>query len=104
MQSGVFDFNLLEHVLQKRDPVLRKRICSNKVIERDDDSKKSHPALKHRCGRRICNAGLPRPETKSLSVQSQGGQREPSPASHVGAPRRRLDHELRDDPASNAFA
>jgi NitT/TauT family transport system substrate-binding protein len=35
----------LEHVPQKWEPVLRKRTCSNKVIERDDDSKKSHPAL-----------------------------------------------------------
>src|SRR5271157_3773075 len=35
-----------EHVPQKWEPVLRKRTCSNKVIERDDDSKKSHPARK----------------------------------------------------------
>ena len=34
----------LEHVPQKWGPVLRKRTCSNKRIERDDD-KKSHPAL-----------------------------------------------------------
>jgi hypothetical protein len=33
----------LQHVPQKWEPVLRKRTCSNKV--RDDDSKKSHPAL-----------------------------------------------------------
>jgi hypothetical protein len=72
MQSGVFDFNLLEHVPQKWEPVLRKRICSNKVIELDDDSRKSHSALKPRCGRGICNAGLPRPQTKSLSVQVAG--------------------------------
>ena len=36
---------LLEHVPQKWEPVLRKRTCSNKVIEQDDDSKKRHPAL-----------------------------------------------------------
>jgi zinc protease len=35
----------LEHVPQKWEPVLRKRTCSNKVMERDDDSRKSHPAL-----------------------------------------------------------
>jgi peptidoglycan/LPS O-acetylase OafA/YrhL len=35
----------LEHVPQKWEPVLRKRTCSNKEIEQDDDSKKSHPAL-----------------------------------------------------------
>jgi sodium-dependent dicarboxylate transporter 2/3/5 len=35
----------LEHVPQKWEPVLRKRTCSNKAIERDDDSKKSHPAF-----------------------------------------------------------
>jgi len=28
-----------------RTPVFRKRSCSNKKLERDDDSKKSHPAL-----------------------------------------------------------
>ena len=35
----------LEHVPQKWEPVLRKRTCSNKELERDDDSKKSQPAL-----------------------------------------------------------
>jgi hypothetical protein len=35
----------LEHVPQKWEPVLRKRTCSNKEVEQDDDSKKSHPAL-----------------------------------------------------------
>jgi DNA-directed DNA polymerase III PolC len=43
----------LEHVPQKAcpgrdpgwEPVLRKRTCSNKAIEQDDDSRKSHPAL-----------------------------------------------------------
>jgi hypothetical protein len=35
----------LEHVPQKWEPVLRKRTCSNKELEQDDDSKKSHPAL-----------------------------------------------------------
>src|SRR5262249_31169379 len=35
----------LEHVPQKWEPVLRIRTCSNKDIERDDDSKKSHSAL-----------------------------------------------------------
>jgi hypothetical protein len=30
-----------EHVPQKWQPVLRKRTCSNKAIERDDDSNKS---------------------------------------------------------------
>ena len=34
----------LEHVPQKW-PVLRKRTCSSKEVEQDDDSKKSHPAL-----------------------------------------------------------
>src|SRR6516225_4616711 len=40
---------MLEHVPQKWEPVLRKRTCSNKEVERDDDSKKSHPALGN-CG------------------------------------------------------
>src|ERR1700737_4878314 len=35
---------LLEHVPQKWEPVLRQRTCSNKDVEQDDDSKKSHPA------------------------------------------------------------
>jgi DNA polymerase III alpha subunit len=35
----------LEHVPQKWEPLLRKRTCSNKVIEQDDDSRKSQPAL-----------------------------------------------------------
>src|SRR5262249_4141614 len=42
--SGVMQA-LLEHVPQKWVPVLRKRTCSNKEIEQDDDSKKSHPDL-----------------------------------------------------------
>src|SRR5262249_4556151 len=42
--SGVMQA-LLEHVPQKWVPVLRKRTCSNKEIEQDDDSKKSHSAL-----------------------------------------------------------
>jgi hypothetical protein len=36
---------LLEHDPEKWTPVFRKRSCSNKKIEWDDDSKKSHPAL-----------------------------------------------------------
>jgi hypothetical protein len=36
---------VLKHVPQKREPVLRRRTCSNKMIERDDDAKKSHPTL-----------------------------------------------------------
>src|SRR6516164_6651095 len=35
----------LEHVPQKWEPVLRKRTCSNKDMERDDDWMKMHPAL-----------------------------------------------------------
>src|SRR5260370_42019357 len=35
----------LKHDPEKWVPVFRKRSCSNKKIERDDDSKKSHPAL-----------------------------------------------------------
>src|SRR6266550_4625037 len=35
----------LEHDPEKWAPVFRKRSCSNKKIERDDDSKKSHHAL-----------------------------------------------------------
>jgi hypothetical protein len=34
-----------EHDPEKWVPVFRKRSCSNKKIERDDDSQKSHPAL-----------------------------------------------------------
>jgi len=41
----VYDAVRLEHVPQKWEPVLRKRTCSNKELEQDDDSKKSHPAL-----------------------------------------------------------
>src|SRR5271156_3757742 len=35
----------VEHDPEKWVPVFRKRSCSNKKIERDGDSKKSHPAL-----------------------------------------------------------
>ena len=35
----------LEHDPEKWKPVFGKRSCSNKELERDDDSKKSHPAL-----------------------------------------------------------
>src|SRR6266851_3915975 len=35
----------LEHDPEKWGTGFRKRSCSNKKIERDDDSKKSHPAL-----------------------------------------------------------
>jgi hypothetical protein len=35
----------LEHDPEKWEPVFGKRSCSNKKIERDDDSKKNHPAL-----------------------------------------------------------
>jgi hypothetical protein len=35
----------LEHDPEKWEPVFGKRSCSNKEVERDDDSKKNHPAL-----------------------------------------------------------
>jgi hypothetical protein len=35
----------LEHDPEKWQPVFGKRSCSNKELERDDDSKKNHPAL-----------------------------------------------------------
>src|SRR6516225_8206847 len=38
----------LEHDPEKWVPVFGKRSCSNKKIERDDDSKKSHSALRSR--------------------------------------------------------
>src|SRR5207302_7305269 len=38
----------LKHDPEKWVPVFRKRSCSDKSIERDDDSKKSHHALMHR--------------------------------------------------------
>jgi len=34
----------LEHDPEKWEPVFGKRSCSNKEVERDDDSKKNHPA------------------------------------------------------------
>ena len=34
----------LEHDPEKWEPVFGKRSCSNKELERDDDSKKNHPA------------------------------------------------------------
>jgi hypothetical protein len=37
--------NMLEHDPEKWEPVFGKRSCSNKEVERDDDSKKNHPAL-----------------------------------------------------------
>jgi hypothetical protein len=37
--------NRLEHDPEKWEPVFGKRSCSNKELERDDDSKKNHPAL-----------------------------------------------------------
>src|SRR6516162_3893650 len=36
---------ILEHDPEKWEPVFGKRSCSNKELERDDDSKKNHPAL-----------------------------------------------------------
>jgi hypothetical protein len=36
----------LEHDPEKWEPVFGKRSCSNKEVERDDDSKKNHPALR----------------------------------------------------------
>jgi methylated-DNA-[protein]-cysteine S-methyltransferase len=35
----------LQHDPEKWEPVFGKRSCSNKEVERDDDSKKNHPAL-----------------------------------------------------------
>jgi len=35
----------LKHDPEKWEPVFGKRSCSNKDVERDDDSKKHHPAL-----------------------------------------------------------
>jgi|SRR6516164_1375862 hypothetical protein len=40
----------LEHDPEKREPVFGKRSCSNKKLERDDDSKKNHPALSDTSG------------------------------------------------------
>jgi DNA-binding transcriptional regulator YdaS (Cro superfamily) len=40
----------LEHDPEKWAPVFGKRSCSSKKIERDDDSKKSHPALDDTAG------------------------------------------------------
>src|SRR5215831_3405896 len=37
---------LLEHDPEKWEPVFGKRSCSNKELERDDDSKRHHPALR----------------------------------------------------------
>ena len=54
---------LLEHDPEKWIPVFPKRSCSNKKIERDDDSKKSHPALEDRRSQRR----LPRPKQASLA-------------------------------------
>jgi DNA polymerase III alpha subunit len=50
----------LEHVPQKREPALRKRTCSNKAIEQDDDSRKSHPAL-----------GSPHPATRMHALHRE---------------------------------
>src|SRR5258707_10414152 len=43
-EGGLSRFGV-EHDPEKWVPVFPKRSCSNKKIERDDDSKKSHPAL-----------------------------------------------------------
>jgi hypothetical protein len=40
-----YDAVKLEHDPEKWVPVFGKRSCSNKAVERDDDSKKNHPAL-----------------------------------------------------------
>src|SRR5258707_13592185 len=45
-EGGLSRFGV-EHDPEKWVPVFPKRSCSNKKIERDDDSKKSHPALVH---------------------------------------------------------
>src|SRR5205085_2871669 len=55
-----------EHDPEKCAAVFRKRSCSNKKVERDDDSKKSHPAA----------------AVSSLAIWPQPGHRgrEPGPA------------------------
>jgi hypothetical protein len=52
VQARERDMPNLEHDPEKApaldagwEPVFRKRSCSNKKVERDDDSKKDHPAL-----------------------------------------------------------
>jgi hypothetical protein len=54
-----------EHVPQKREPVLRKRTCSNKELEQDGDSKKSHPA-----------PGVPgKPDVRTACILAAAGQK-----------------------------
>jgi hypothetical protein len=36
---------MLSHDPEKWEPVFGKRSCANKELERDDDSRKNHPAL-----------------------------------------------------------
>src|SRR5437764_13737207 len=45
---------VLEHDPEKWKPVFGKRSCSNKDLERDDDSKKNHPGLGCLCRARRC--------------------------------------------------
>src|SRR6516225_8744849 len=42
---GPVRFSCARHDPEKWEPVFGKRSCSNKEVERDDDSKKNHPAL-----------------------------------------------------------
>ena len=60
-----------EHDPEKWVPVFGKRSCSNKEVERDDDSKKNHPVLVRRVHQEdVCQALGVAPEYK---YQNEGG-------------------------------
>src|SRR5262249_51095571 len=63
---------------EKWEPVFGKRSCSNKELERDDDSRKNHPALvtsrglhaRFDSGRLGCVASL---STHAIGIAGRGG-------------------------------
>jgi hypothetical protein len=70
-RESVTNLLTLEHDPEKWVPVFRKRSCSNKKIERDNDSKKSHPALKR--SKKINNELLVSDHPSTQNHNSQRG-------------------------------
>jgi hypothetical protein len=73
----------LQHDSEKWVPVFGKRSCSNNKLERDDDSKKSHPALAgaKACGKSKCDRRVASPIPSSSYCGADAGR-------HVGCGRK----------------
>src|SRR5882757_1361182 len=71
----------------KREAFAR-RSCSNKKIERDDDSKKSHPALgTYHAGRGCDGVATPASRTARMPVRKMPSKVPAPPIEATGAPR-----------------